>query len=269
MNSSAKTSVLTFLIVLFGAGVTPASAQLIQPNRDRLDEKIEKAMERLDDIQRNPETRISPSVLEDALGIIIIQQFKAGIGIGAQGGGGVALVRDRRNGHWSPPAFVANAEGSYGWQIGAQNANTVFCIMHEEGMKILREGGVKFGLDVRATAGPRSAGGEAAVANVQSPILVYSDREGLFAGVAIEGGGILPAQKKNVAYYGLSMQEVLFTPKAKLSQTGADLIRKIIAYSSSTPSPRLGPGSKPGAQEASPRSQPEVFSPHPRDFRIR
>ncbi len=208
----------------------PVEAQFLRQTQEQLSAKIRKAGDRLDLIQSKPETRIPQNILKDAIGIIIIQQFKAGIGIGAEGGGGVALVKNPQTKQWSPPAFVANAEGSYGWQIGAQNATTVFCIMQVEGLKILEEGDVKFGVDVRATAGPTTAGGEAMVDGVRSPVLVYSNREGLFAGVALEGGGIIHAQRKNEAYYNMSMQDVLFSGLAPWTKDGVNLVNKLRAY---------------------------------------
>ncbi|MDF1815358.1 MAG: lipid-binding SYLF domain-containing protein [Verrucomicrobiales bacterium] len=215
------------LLLLFA----PAQGQRLFNTPAQLDTKIRKAETRLDLIQENPQTRIPRYVLNHAIGIIIIQQFKAGIGIGAEGGGGVAMVKNPQTGQWSPPAFVANAEGSYGWQIGAQNAVTVFCIMKKEGLKILQEGGVKFGVDVRATAGPNTAGGEAMMDNIKSPVLVYSNREGLFAGVAFEGGGIIHAQRKNESYYKMSMQDVLFSGMAPWTKAGASLVNKLRTYS--------------------------------------
>ncbi len=252
MNSPRQfVAALTALYCALAIFAAPSSchAQLFRKSPEKLNFKIRKAGERLDAVQLDPETRIPQQVLANARGVIIIHQFKAGIGIGAQGGGGVALVKNARTGQWSPPAFVANAEGSYGWQIGAQNADTVFVIMHEEGMKILRQGGMKLGVDVRATAGPASAGGEAAVDSVKSPILVYSNQAGLFAGVAIEGGGIVPAQKNNLVYYGLSMQEVLFGDRAKLTAAGRELIAKLNAFAG-------GGAKKSGGVSALPNLQP-------------
>lgn len=253
------------LAAFVGAAFWPdsAQAQLFKKTPEKLDEKIDKAAERLDLIQGNPDTRIPTQVLANARGVIIVHQFKAGIGIGAQGGGGVAMVKDSRTGQWSPPAFVANAEGSYGWQIGAQNADTVFVIMQEEGMKILRQGGMKLGVDVRATAGPATTGAEAAVDNVDSPILVYSNQAGLYAGVAIEGGGIIPAQKNNLTYYGISMQEVLFGSKAKMTPVGRKLANKLVSYSSSQPAAGATFAPNPGLQpyQPAPQGVPGQYQP--------
>jgi lipid-binding SYLF domain-containing protein len=65
------------------------------------------------------------------------------------------------------------------------------------------------------------------VDSVKTPILVYSNRKGLFAGIAFEGGGIIHAQRKNEAYYGMSMQDVLFSGRAPWTQPGADLVNKL------------------------------------------
>lgn len=224
-----------------------ANAQLFKKTPEKMDEKILKAIDRLNVIQASPETRIPTQVLSNAIGIIIVHQFKAGIGIGAQGGQGVAMVKNPQTGRWSPPAFVANAEGSYGWQIGAQNADTVYLIMQDEGMNMLRQSGLKFGVDVRATAGPATTGGEASVDAVKTPILVYSNQAGLFAGVAIEGGGIIPAQKNNVTYYGLSMQEVLFGNRARMTASGQKLVNTLVRYTAARPAP-VAPATNPNLQ---------------------
>lgn len=254
MKSQPQRAICTAALTLcIAIALSPiqANAQLFKKTPEKMDEKILKAIDRLDVIQANPETRIPTQVLSNAIGIIIVHQFKAGIGIGAQGGGGVAMVKNPQTGRWSPPAFVANAEGSYGWQIGAQNADTVYLIMQEEGMNILRQSGLKFGVDVRATAGPATTGGEASVDAVKTPILVYSNQAGLFAGVAIEGGGIIPAQKNNVTYYGLSMQEVLFGNRARMTASGQKLVNNLVRYTAARPAP-VAPATNPNLQPYQP-----------------
>jgi lipid-binding SYLF domain-containing protein len=208
--------------------------QAFKKDPEKLDIKIRNATDYLVTLQRNRSTRIPPQILANARGVIIIHQFKAGLGFGFQAGSGLATVRDPQTGAWSPPAFVANVEGSYGFQIGGQKSDTVLLLMDDRGMELLKGGGAKLGFNVRATAGPSSAGGEFKADTIKEPVLVYSDAGGLYAGAAIEGGGIGPADKANAVYYGASMREILFGGKGHWSEAGKELIEKIIEYSRGT-----------------------------------
>ncbi len=227
-------------LLLLGILAAPiaAQAQLFKKSPEKLDSRILKAAERLDLIQLEPDTRIPASLLARAQGIVILHQFKLGLGIGGEGGGGVALVRDKLTGKWSPPAFIANAEGSYGFQIGGQSSDTVLLLMDDAGLKLLTDGSMEIGVNLRATAGPVSSGGDAKVDNIDSPVLVYSNVSGLYAGAAIEGGGIVPAQKSNMIYYnGLNQDQILFQGLAQMTPSGQALVNKILGYSRTAAAP--------------------------------
>jgi len=229
--------------------------QAFKKDPDKLDVKIRNTTEYLVALQKNPQTRIPPQILSNARGIIILHQIKAGLGFGFQAGSGLASVRDPQSGAWSPPAFVANVEGSYGFQIGGQKSDTVLLLMDDKGMELLKGGGAKLGVNLRATAGPSSAGGEFKMDSIKEPVLVYSDAGGLYAGAAIEGGGIGPSDKANAVYYGASMREILFEGKGHWSESGKDLIEKIIEFS------RGGAVLAPPVQAAPPAVTPPVQPP--------
>ncbi len=217
----------------------------------KLDARIQKYTAFLEAIQAEPTTRIPPEILSRARGVIIMREIKVGLGIGAEAGGGVALVRDGKTGKWSPPAFVASAEGSYGFQIGGQKSDTVMLLMDDLGMQLLREGGVEFGVNLRATAGPVSGGGEINVNSISEPVLLYGQTGGLYAGAAFEGGGIVPQKKANAIYYGKTMEQVLFEGRGKLTRSGQELIEKLDAYSK-TGGRRAAPGASVAPLRATP-----------------
>jgi lipid-binding SYLF domain-containing protein len=238
------------LLAVFLAGPALVHAQGFKKDPEKLDERIYKSTDYLVALQRNVQARIPAQILASARGIIILHQIKAGLGIGFQAGGGVASVRDPQSGAWSPPAFVSNVEGSYGFQIGGQKSDTVLLIMDDRGMELLKGGGAKIGVNLRATAGPSTAGGEFKVDSIKEPVLVYSDAGGLYAGAAIEGGGIGPNDKANAVYYGASMREVLFEGKGHWSEAGKAFIEKVIEYSrgAAVTPPVQGPPVTPPAQ---------------------
>lgn len=212
------------------AGTAVARDRVIGKSPEKLDDRIDKMRVFFEMIQSVPESRIPAEVLAKAQGLIVMRNFKVGVILGAQVGAGVAVVRDRQTGQWSAPAFVNTVEGSYGLQIGGQKADTVMLLMNDQGMEVLRRGGLKFGVDVRATAGPVSEGGQWKADTIQEPVLVYTNAGGLFAGAAIEGGGIGTADKANQIYHGASAEQVLFQGKGKLTDVGQNFLATIRKY---------------------------------------
>lgn len=216
------------ILVTFGfAGFAGARDRGIGKDPERLDDRIDKMRVFFEEIQATPESRIPAEILSRAQGLIIMRNFKVGIVLGAQVGYGVATVRDPHTGQWSAPAFVNSMEGSYGFQIGGQKADTVMLLMNDRGMEVLRRGGLKFGVDLRATAGPVSAGGDWKADTIREPVLVYTNAGGLFAGAALEGGGLGTADKANESYHGASAEEVLFQGKGKLTPAGQNFLATI------------------------------------------
>ena len=216
---------LLSLLTLPGMGANP-----LKKSAEKLDLRIRRSAERFIEMQKEPGKRIPAELLARARGIIILHRVKAGLVVGGEAGNGVALVRDKTTGVWSAPASISSSEGSYGIQVGAQESTFVLLLMNETGLKPLLGGSVNIGVDVAATAGPLNEGGKFDTTTVQSPILVYSDVEGLFVGAAFKGGGILPAQKNNDLYYGRSMNDILFDASVRPSATGQHLIDVIETY---------------------------------------
>jgi lipid-binding SYLF domain-containing protein len=212
------------------AGVDDALAGPFKKSAEKLDIRIRRASERFVEMQAEPKKRIPAEVIAKAHGIIILHKVKAGLGIGGEAGNGVAMVRNKTTGVWSSPAFIASAEGSYGLQIGAQESVIIYVLMNETALKPLLGGSLDVGVDVAATAGPNDTGGKIDTTTMKSPILVYTSAEGLFAGAAFKGGGILPATKNNDVYYGRSMNDILFDPAIRPTATGQHLIDVIQTY---------------------------------------
>ena len=214
-------STVSALLIL---SLSPTFAGPFQKDAADLDAKIRKQVERFTTFQSDPSNRIPPQVLANARGIILIHKVKAGLGIGGEAGGGLALVRDPETGAWSAPGFVASAEGSWGLQFGAQETDLFFVLMDDRGLKILQNGSLNVGVDVRATAGPNAAGGDFDTTTIKEPVLVYSSSAGVFAGAAFKGGGILPAKKNNATYYGMTLDEILFQRRARPTRPGMEMI---------------------------------------------
>ena len=70
--------------------------------------------------------------------------FKAGFFFGGEGGQCVLLAR-AGNGTWSYPAFYTIGSGSFGLQIGIQDAQVFLLIMTEKGLNAVMDSQVKIG----------------------------------------------------------------------------------------------------------------------------
>lgn len=221
-------------LCLLGLALLTAEAHAGNPfakSVDKLDLRIRRSAERFETLQAEPGKRIPAQLLSRARGIIILHKVKAGLGIGGEAGNGVALVKDPQTGAWSAPAFISSAEGSWGLQIGAQETTIVMLLMNDAGLKPLNGGSMNIGVDIEASAGPNDGGGEIDTTTLQSPILVYSNAGGLYAGAAFKGGGIVPANKNNNLYYRQTMKQILFDRTARPTESGMALIQTILNHS--------------------------------------
>lgn len=185
-------------------------------------------------MQQDPEKLVPPEILQKAEGLVLLERVKAGFIFAYEGGGGVAVVKDKKTGKWGPAAVLKAGNASFGFQAGGQKSFVVLVLMNATGTRLLIDSNMKIGVDARATAGPHTAGADASLTTDETPVLVYSDVGGLFAGASIEGGALVPDNKANASYYGqplITMKEILFDQKVKSTEAAQELARKIEEYS--------------------------------------
>jgi lipid-binding SYLF domain-containing protein len=142
--------------------------------------------------------------LKDAKGIFIVPQFlKAAFFFGGAGGSGVLLVKDEQTGEWSEPAFYTMGAGSFGFQFGAQAAEVVLLILTKRGVDSILVGNFKVGADASVAVGPVGAGmAGATTPNLSVDLLSFVRAKGLFAGIALDGAGLVSRDEWNQDYYG-------------------------------------------------------------------
>ena len=227
-NKNVIAYIVTFLMLCIITSPTLAIGKIT-----KLNQRMKRMALDFEAIMEDSQSRIPTTILQKADGIIILRQFKVGLGVGVKAGGGIAMVRDEKTRKWSAPSFMKAGEGSWGLQIGAQSIVHVFLLMDEEGMKVLTSPKFRIGIDAAATAGPADAGVEAKI-GAGTPIYVYSNASGLYAGAVFEGGFLLPNDKSNAEYYddaSLSMDDILFKKKIKVPDSVKPLIALINKYS--------------------------------------
>lgn len=169
--------------------------------------------------------------VNQAYGIFIVpQMLRGGFIIGGSGGSGALLVRDRRTGTWSYPAFYMMGSLSVGLQAGADASELVLMIMTEQGLNAMLSTEIKLGADMSVAAGPVGKNAKAQTADV----LAFGRSKGLFGGLSIEGAVITPRNLWNSAYYSGGVVSPVDI-----------LMRRIVSNSQAEPLRSAMPGSRP------------------------
>lgn len=152
-----------------------------------------------------PDKIIPPQVLANAKGLAILTVFKAGFLGTVRGGSGVVVAR-LADGSWSAPSAIGSVGAGFGGQIGFELTDFVFILNDANAVKTFAQAGsLTFGGNVSIAAGPVGRNAEAAgAASLRSVagIFSYSKTKGLFAGVSLEGGGMVERRDANEKLYG-------------------------------------------------------------------
>ena len=206
-----KKLLLFSLIAIFGAA--HARAGDAHTSRSELVVRVETCESILREFMATPSTSIPPSVWQQARGLMILSQFKAGFIFGVKGGFGVLMVK-KPDGHWSLPVLIDASEASLGLQVGAKDVDSVFIITDDATPRLLFTNRFNIGVDAKAVAGPSSAEAESdATKTFIAPVLVYSKSVGLFAGATIKAGHVERNDTANFILYNTSytMPELLYS----------------------------------------------------------
>lgn len=210
-------SMLAFSMAL---ATSPASAEGPQDEVDQAATIIER-------FQAVPEKAIPQAVLKDAKGLAIMTVIKAGFVVSGRGGKGVVVARTRNG--WSGPSFIGTGGAGFGFQIGAEVTEFVIVLNTDAAVKAFsQDANVVLGGSLSVAAGPIGRSVEAGVMPVAA-VYTYSQSQGLFAGIALEGAVIGVRNDANAEYYGRAV-----TPDAILSgkirpPTGTDRLRQVLA----------------------------------------
>lgn len=152
-----------------------------------------------------PDKIIPPQILANAKGLAILTVFKAGFLGTARFGSGVVVAR-LADGSWSAPSAIGSLGAGFGGQLGFELTDFVFILNDASAVKTFAQAGsLTFGGNVSIAAGPVGRNAEAAgAASLRSVagIFSYSKTKGLFAGVSLEGSGMIERRDANEKLYG-------------------------------------------------------------------
>lgn len=191
---------------------------------------VDRASLAAQDLLNDRNGRDAQSVLRRARAVMLCPRvFKAGFLFGGQGGDCVLTARDAA-GSWSGPAFYSLGGASFGFQAGVQDAQVVFLIMNDRGMRAIMDTQLKLGADAAATFVDLGGGVEGATSTAfDADIVGFSRARGLFAGISLGGSLMSSKSDWNQVYYGrpVGVQQIVLTMEA--TNPAADSLRQVLA----------------------------------------
>lgn len=205
-NTSTWTATLWLLmlsILLTGAFVIYPVSPAYANDKEEAAQLVEKARLTLDSFMSDNYMGAFRDLLKKADGVFIAPQvLKGAFIVGASGGTGVLVVRDKKTGQWSEPGFYTIGEASFGLQIGGQASEVILLLMTQRGVTSFLGNSLKLGADAGVAAGPIGMGVSAATANLSADVLSFSRSKGLYGGISLDGAVIAIRKGLNDAYYG-------------------------------------------------------------------
>ncbi len=234
-----KLPLFIFIVVFFL--ITALAMEGIQGRRKSITSELEKvndAIEVIEEMVEIPEEGIPEALLSNAYGIAIIPKvIKAAWVVGGRYGKGVILVRNER-GRWGNPCFVRIVGGSVGWQIGVQSADIILVFKRKKSIDSITEGKIILGADAAVAAGPVGRRAEVSTdIELKAEIYSYSKSRGLFAGISVEGSAIQIDEDANANFYNrdyLSAHDILFGGNSLNVPAVAKKLKEILTEYTST-----------------------------------
>ncbi len=149
-------------------------------------------------MRHDPAFSQAREMLDGARAVYIVPKLvKGGFIFGAEGGDGVLL---RRTGHgWSSPKFYGMGSGSFGLQIGLEQAELVFIINSDRALRGIEGGNFKLGANAGVTVVTLSGGAEGATTPRGGDIVVWTSATGAYGGLTFNGSVIKADPDENAA----------------------------------------------------------------------
>ncbi|MGB6451854.1 MAG: lipid-binding SYLF domain-containing protein [Steroidobacteraceae bacterium] len=140
-------------------------------------------------------------LLERARGVFVIPHFaKGALIVGGEGGGGVVLARHAAR--WSDPAFFVVSGASIGAQAGGSGGAVAMLLMTPRALEKFESSTSKWSLSAGAgLTVVRYSGNVRARTVPRGDVIVWSDQEGLYGGLAASATDVMPEAKLDHAYY--------------------------------------------------------------------
>ncbi|XP_040204607.1 SH3 domain-containing YSC84-like protein 1 isoform X3 [Rana temporaria] len=169
-----------------------------------------------------PDKIIPAHVIAKAQGLAILSVIKAGFLVTARGGSGIVLAR-LPDGRWSAPSAIGIAGLGGGFEIGIEVSDLVVILNHKRAVEAFAKGGnLTLGGNFTVAIGPlgRNLEGDVAIRS-SAAVYTYCKSRGLFAGISLEGSGLIERKETNRKFYcheDIRAFEILFGEIPRPSQ---------------------------------------------------
>jgi len=169
------------------------------------------------------------SYLRRARAVVICPNvFRAGFIFGGEGGNCVMVAR-AANG-WSNPAFYNLGGGTFGAQIGVQNAQVMMMVMTGEGLNALLNSQVKFGGEAGGSVASYGTGVASGMStNLNTDIVTFSRSQGLYGGATVSGSSLTSDANAEQSYYGVDLSARQIVVDMQGANSGANPLRSTLA----------------------------------------
>src|SRR3954465_1160471 len=190
------------------------------------EKRLRDAADVLHELHESPDKDIPSDLWDKASCVVVIPSVKkAAFIFGGEYGKGVMSCRAGTG--WTAPAFMMLAKGSVGFQIGGEAIDLVLLVMNDHGMKHLLEDKVALGGEASIAGGPVGRDARAMTdAQLKAEILSYSRSQGLFAGLDVSGGVVMPDRDDNRDLYGadVSPADILVDKRVRTPEEASGFI---------------------------------------------
>lgn len=160
--------------------------------------------------------------------VICPNVFRAGFFIGGEGGGCVLSARTL-DGGWSNPAIYSMGGGSFGLQIGLQNAEVIMIIMTKGGLNALLNSQFKIGADAGLSIATIGAGVSGAMSTaMDADIVSFSKSQGLYGGVSLSGTVLSNDVGREQSYYGQVLDARQIVLNGMGNNPGSNPLRELL-----------------------------------------
>ncbi|HQT65336.1 MAG: hypothetical protein B7Z75_12095 [Acidocella sp. 20-57-95] len=210
---------------ILAAGLISATAA----RADSPQELVDSATLTLENMMEGTEGQQAQNFLHKARAVVICPNiFRAGFMIGGEGGDCVMAAR-AAGGSWSSPAFYNMGSGSFGLQIGVQDAKVLMLVMTNGGLNALLNSHFKIGADAGISVATLGAGVNGAMSTaVNADILTLSKSQGLYGGISLSGSVFSSDSNADLAYYGNAGDAREIVVEMKASNPGANPLRAML-----------------------------------------
>ena len=168
-------------------------------------EQVDSATQVVSEMKRDPEIA---KLLDQARGVLIVPRYSKGAFIvGGEGGGAVALLRNKSaSKEWSAPAFYHIGGISIGAEAGGKSGAIAMLLMSDKATESLMSQKNKFSFGANAGLTVVNWGANAQGSTGNSDVIVWSDTKGAFGGVGVGVKDMKRDANANEAYYGRAVE---------------------------------------------------------------